>query len=40
MSLETDADYQREARQILAEFGQSDWEAWGKSQTGKRRRNT
>ena len=28
--METDADYQREARQILAEFAQSDWEAWGK----------
>ena len=36
--METDADYQKEARQILAEFAQSDWEAWGKRQTGKRRR--
>ena len=24
------AGYQREARQILAEFAQSDWKAWGK----------
>ena len=28
--METDADYQRETRQILTEFAQSDWEAWGK----------
>ena len=38
--METDADYQREARQILAEFAQSDREAWGKGQTRKKRRRT
>ncbi len=34
----TDTDYQVEARQVLAEFARSDWEAWAKSRAQKRRR--
>ena len=29
----TDADYQREARQLLAEFGRSDWEAFSQTES-------